>query len=163
MKNQDFTTTLLVNQTPEQVFNAVNNVRGWWSEEVTGTTDKLNAEFDYHYKDVHRCKMKIVTLVPNQKVVWLVEDNYFNFTKNQSEWKGTKISFEISSKGDQTELIFTHIGLLPGYECYTICSDAWGNYIKESLKDLIETGKGKPNPYEKAIKSAEKLKDSKKS
>ena len=44
-----------VDQTPEEVFNAINNPRGWWSEEIEGSTDKLNDEFNYHYKDVHHC------------------------------------------------------------------------------------------------------------
>ena len=81
MATSDFTTTILVDQTPKEAFDAINNVRRWWSEEVEGTTDKLNAEFDYHYKDVHICKMKIIEFVPEQKVVWLVLDNYFNFIK----------------------------------------------------------------------------------
>ncbi len=59
MTTTDFTTTIVVDQTPEEVFNAVNNVRGWWSEEIDGSTDHLNAQFDYHYEDVHRSKMKI--------------------------------------------------------------------------------------------------------
>ncbi|MHA4894607.1 SRPBCC family protein [Pedobacter sp. PWIIR3] len=159
MKAQDYTTSFLVAQSPEQVFNAVNNVRGWWSEQIEGRTDALNEVFDYHYQDVHISKMKIIEFVPNKKVVWLVENNYFNFIKDQSEWKNTKISFEISKKGDQTELVFTHIGLVPSYECYNICSDAWGNYVRGSLKDLIEKGKGNPNPYQTAIENAEKLKD----
>jgi hypothetical protein len=141
----DFTTTLLVDQTPEQAFNAINNARGWWSEEIEGSTDKLNEVFNYHFEDVHRSKMKIVEFVPAKKVVWLVMENYFKFTKDKSEWTGTKISFEISRKGDKTEIRFTHVGLVPEYECYDVCQNAWTHYIQESLKGLITTGKGKPN------------------
>lgn len=63
----DFTTTIKVDQTPKQVFDAVNNVRGWWSQEIEGSTDKLNSEFKYHYRDVHICKMKIVEFIPEKK------------------------------------------------------------------------------------------------
>lgn len=130
------------------MFKAINNVRGWWSEEIEGNTAKLNDEFTYHYKDVHRSKMKLIEVVPDKKVVWLVLDNYFNFTKDKTGWKDTKVSFEISEKGGKTQLVFTHIGLIPRYECYDICSDTWGNYIRGSLKNLIEKGKGQPNPAE---------------
>jgi hypothetical protein len=74
-----------------------------------------------------------------------VTDNYFKFTKDKTEWTGTKISFEISEKDNQTQLRFTHIGLVPQYECYEICTDSWSNYIHNSLRDLIVTGKGQPN------------------
>lgn len=76
-------------------------------------------------------------------------DNYFNFTEDKSEWKGTNVSFEISRKGNKTEVRFAHLGLVPEYECYDVCSNAWGSYINGSLKSLITTGKGKPNPKEK--------------
>ena len=148
MIKSDYTATLLVDQSPEEVFNAINTVRGWWSEEIEGSTDKLNAEFLHHYREVHICKLKIVEFIPDKKVVWLVLDNYFNFTKDESEWKGTKISFEISKKGTQTQLRFTHIGLVPEYECYEVCYDSWSNYINNSLYSLITTGKGQPNPKE---------------
>ncbi len=69
MTTSDFTNSILVDQTPTEVFNAINNVRGWWSEEIEGGTGKLNDEFNYHYQDVHRCKMKIVEFIPNKKVV----------------------------------------------------------------------------------------------
>jgi hypothetical protein len=148
MNNESYTTTVLVDQSPEHVFNAVNNPRAWWSEDIEGVTDKLNGEFLHHYKDVHVAKMKIVELIPGKKVVWQVLDNHFNFTKDTTEWKGTKIIFEIEKKGHQAQLTFTHLGLVPAYECYDICTDAWGNYIKGSLTDLITKGKGKPNPKE---------------
>jgi hypothetical protein len=149
MKNQDFTTTTLVDQTAKEVFNAINNVRGWWSEEIEGSTNKLNDEWTYHYEDVHNCKMKIVEFIPNKKVVWLVTDNYFSFTKDKSEWKGNKIIFEISEKDNKTQLHFSQIGLVPEYECYDICQNAWSTYIQESLRSLISTGKGQPNAKSK--------------
>ena len=143
-EDQDFTTVILVDQTPQEAFDAINNVRGWWSENIEGSTDKLQSEFDYHYQDVHRCKIKVVELIPAQRVVWLVTDNYFKFTKDQSEWKGTRMIFEIAKKGAQTEIRFTHQGLVPDYECYDVCNEAWSYYINSSLRSLITTGKGAP-------------------
>jgi hypothetical protein len=145
MKATDFTTSITVDQTAAEVFNAINNPRGWWSEEIEGSTDKLNDEFNYHYEDVHRCKMKIVESIPNQKVVWLVMDNYFSFTKDKNEWKGDKIIFEINERAKKTEVRFTHLGLVPEYECFEICRGAWTTYIQTSLHGLITTGVGKPN------------------
>jgi len=148
MQDRDYTATLSVDQSPQQAYAAIINPRGWWSEEIEGNTDKLNAVFDYHYRDVHRCKMKVAELVPGRKVVWRVLDNHFNFTEDKTEWKGTDIVFEITRQGDKTEVRFTHLGLVPDYECYEICQDAWGSYIKGSLFNLITTGKGAPNPKE---------------
>src|ERR1017187_2728400 len=112
MKTSNFTTTLLVDQTPKEAFNAINNVRGWWSEEIEGSTDKLNDEVTYHYQDVHRCKMKLIEVIPGKKEVWLVYDTYFNFTKEKKERKGTKISFDISKKKNKTQLPSPNVGLV---------------------------------------------------
>lgn len=144
MNTPDFTTTILVDKTLNEAFNAINNVRGWWSEEIVGSTDKLNDEFTYHYEDVHRCQMKIIEMIPDKKVVWLVLDNYFNFTKDKTEWTGTKIIFEIAEKGDKTQICLTHLGLVPEYECFEICKGGWTHYIQNSLRSLIATGKGLP-------------------
>lgn len=145
MSTTDFTLTILVDQSPGEAFRAINNVRGWWSEEIEGSTDKLNEEFRYHYEDLHRCRIKLTELIPDKKVAWLVMENYFKFTKDKTEWTGTKIIFEITERGGKTEIRFTHLGLVPEYECFGICSNAWTTYIQNSLRNLITTGKGKPN------------------
>ena len=145
MNNQDFTTMCIVDQTPHEAFNAITNVRGWWSEEIEGQTAKLNDEFSYHYEDVHYCQVRLIEVIPDQKVVWLIKYNYFKFTKDRSEWTGTTVSFDITQKDHKTQIRMTHHGLVPEYECYDICSNAWTHYIQDSLKDLITTGKGKPN------------------
>jgi hypothetical protein len=148
MTTSDFNTSFLVDQTAAEVFNAVNNVRGWWSERIDGGTDKLNDEFTYQRWDLHKCTMRLIEVIPDKKVVWLVLDNYFSFTEDKTEWIGTTIEFEITEKDGKTQLHFTHRGLVPAYECYDICFDAWTSYIKGSLKNLITTGKGQPNPKE---------------
>lgn len=144
MNDQNYSTSILVNQPPEEVFSAINNVRGWWSENVEGDTDKLNTVFYYHYQDVHRCTFKITEFVPGKKVVWHVLQNYFSFVEEKTEWTGTDIVFEITAKGDKTEVLFTHIGLVPEFECHEVCTDAWDTYINHSLFDLITKGKGDP-------------------
>lgn len=156
MTTSDFTTTLLVDQTPEEAFNAITNVRGWWSEEIEGETAKLNDEFTYHYEDVHYCQIKLIEVIPNQKVVWFVKYNYFKFTKDKSEWTGTKMSFEIAKKENKTEIRFTHHGLVPEFECYDICNNAWTQYIQLSLKSLMTTGIGQPNAIGKPRTEDEK-------
>lgn len=148
MSTPDFTTKITVRQSPQEAFNAINNVRGWWSENINGDTDRLNAEFLYAYKDVHVCKIRIEEFGTGRKVVWRVLNNHFNFTKDKSEWVNTRIIFEIAEKDGQTEIRFTHEGLVPAYECYDVCFDAWTSYIQGSLKNLITTGEGKPNTKE---------------
>jgi hypothetical protein len=150
MKTNDYTTTFTVDQSPEEILDAVNNVRGWWSEEIDGSTDKLGAEFKFRHKDVHHSTQKIIELVPGKKVVWHVSDSRLNFVKDKTEWTGTDVVFEITRKEDKTELRFTHVGLVPAFECYGGCSGAWGFYVNDSLFSLITTGIGKPIQKEKA-------------
>ena len=153
MTEQHFTVAFTVDQTPEEAFAAINDVRGWWSGEIEGSTDKLGEEFTYRYKDVHDSKQRITELIPGKRVVWLILDSYLNFTKDTAEWNGTEVVFEISKKGEQTEVRFTHRGLVPAFECFHGCSNAWGFYINGSLRSLIATGKGEPNQKEKAART----------
>ncbi|HEY1788494.1 MAG TPA: SRPBCC domain-containing protein [Verrucomicrobiae bacterium] len=149
MKGKNYTTAFTVDQSPEEVFDAVNNVRGWWSEEIQGHTDKLGAEFKFHYEDLHHSTHKITEFVPGKKVVWHVPKARINFVKDKAEWDGTDIVFEIGRKGRKTELRFTHVGLVPTIECYDGCSGGWGFYINESLFDLITKGKGQAEKKKK--------------
>jgi len=146
--NKNFSTDINVEQSPEKAFQAIMNFRAWWSQEIEGNTDKLNDIFFYHYKDVHLCKIKLIEVLPNKKLVYLVLDNEFNFVNDKSEWVNTMLIFDISAEGDKTKITFTHEGLVPEYECYSVCEDAWTSYIQGSLHSLITTGIGRPNAAE---------------
>ena len=156
MSDQSYTMTISVDRTPEQVFDAINNVRGWWSEEIEGNTDVVDQEFTFRVRDVHYSKIRVTELVPGKKVVWRVLDNYMTFVDDQSEWRDTEIRFELSEKDGTTEVGFTHAGLVPAYECFDVCSNAWGFYVGGSLRNLITTGEGSPssNPDEERYQEA---------
>lgn len=142
MTNSDFSTNLLVDQSPKEVFDAINNVSAWWQGEIKGSSNKLNDEFTYQMEEFHFSKQKVVELIPNKKVVWLVTESRLNFTKDKSEWTDTKICFDIAEVNNKTQVLFTHIGLVPKFECYGDCSNGWTQLIQKSLFSLITTGKG---------------------
>lgn len=142
-RNSNFTTAFEVEQTPRICFDAINNVRGWWTGEIDGYSEKLGDEFTYRYKDIHYSKQKITEFTPHKKVVWRILDSSLQFTKNKSEWTGTEVHFDISKKGDKTQVRFTHVGLAPQFECFNECSNAWGFYINSSLRNLITKGNSK--------------------
>ncbi len=148
MKNRSFTTTISVDQTPDEAFAAINNVRGWWSGEIEGPTDKLGAEFTYRYKDAHRSTQKVTELVPGKKVAWHVTDSHLNFLKDKkTEWTGTDIVFDIAAKDGKTEIRFTHSGLEPEIECYGACSNGWSMLIQGNLRKQISTGHRQPDVF----------------
>ncbi len=143
MKNQDFTTTILVEQTPEKVYNTVLNVRAWWSglydESFEGSSEKPGDEFSFRAGGgVHYTRQKLVELVPNEKVVWLVTEANLSFVDKTDEWEGTKISFEISEERGKTKIVFTHVGLVPEFECFDSCAPAWTQYMQERLVAALE-------------------------
>ena len=148
LDQHSYRTTFVVDATPDDTFAAVNDVRGWWSEDLEGSTDRVGAEYDFRGNhegaNVHRARIRVTDLVPGQRVAWQVLDNEFTFTDDQSEWTGTTIVFDLSAVAGGTEIRFSHLGLLPAHECYDVCSNAWSGFLHESLRHLVETGRGEP-------------------
>lgn len=145
MQGQDFTSTFTVEQSPADVFAAINDVRRWWTGDIEGESQAVGDECSYRYPGAHFSRQRVSELVPGEKVVWQVTDSLLEGPDDPREWTGTEIPFEIIPEGDRTELRFSHRGLVPAFECYGACSGAWGFYINGSLKHLITTGEG-PTP-----------------
>ena len=147
MKTSDFSASFTVDKTPEEVFNAINNVRGWWSGEIEGDSDKPGAGFTYRVPGIHYSSQKITAFIPGKKIVWHVSDAELSFVKDKDEWKGTDIIFEIAEKDGKTEVHFIHKGLTQAFECYNDCSNAWSTLVQLNLRNLIITGKDQPSPW----------------
>ncbi len=144
MENQNYNATIMVNQPANEVFKSINSVSKWWVENLEGDSHKLNDVFKIDFTGNNFVTHKIIEFVPNKKVVWLVTDCYLGWLKDKTEWTNTKMSFEISTKNNSTEISFTHIGLVPEVECYEMCIKGWNQYVKGSLFKLITEGKGAP-------------------
>lgn len=143
MRNQDFTTTIQVAQTPAEVYHTILNVRAWWSglfdESFEGTSEKMGDEFSFLAGGgVHHTRQKLVELVPDKKVVWQVTDANLSFVDKTDEWNNTRISFDISEEAGKTKIVFRHIGLVPEFECYDSCAPAWTQYIQEQLPAALK-------------------------
>ncbi len=147
MNAHDFTTIFSVEQSPEEVFTAINNVRAWWIGKFTGDPGRLGAEFTYQYGDMHRSTQKVTEYVPGKKIVWKVQDSYLSFLRDKDEWNGTEIIFEIVRRENSTDVRFTHKGLQPGIECFGTCSNAWGMLVNGNLRNLITTGKSQADVF----------------
>ncbi len=144
-----YTQSFVVARSPEHVFEAIQDVRGWWSESIEGGTGGVGAAFVFRYQSFHRSTQRVVELVRGERVVWSVDDAELTFVDDRAEWNGTDVMFEILKQGDATEVRFTHVGLVPTLQCYEDCSGGWSALLA-SLRELITSGKGAPLAKEAA-------------
>src|SRR6202142_3053519 len=124
VSEQSYTTSFTVDRRPDEAFNAINNVRDWWEDTIAGPTHEVGDEFTHWVPGVHYARIRVTELVRGTTVVWRVLDNWMGFIGDQREWKGTEIRFDISTRDGMTEVRFTHVGLVPQYECFEVCQDA---------------------------------------
>lgn len=148
MKNTDYTIQLSVDLPATEVFKRINAVTAWWTENLEGSSQKLNDVFTVRFWDMHASTQKLIEVIPDKKIVWLVTDSNLTFIKHTDEWTDTTISFEITEKDNRTQILFIHHGLIPEIECYTDCTKGWDHYINGSLLKLLTEGKGKPEKKE---------------
>jgi hypothetical protein len=142
MAATDFSITILTEQSQQEVFKAVNDVRSWWSgyhsEEIKGNTEHLGDEFSFSAAGgEHYSEQKLIEVIPYEKIVWVITYSKLNFLKKKDEWTGSKVIFEISTTDNKTQLKFTHQGLTAENECYESCAPGWTLYIQNRLVPLI--------------------------
>jgi len=146
MEKQNYHCSITANISATEAFDKICQVSDWWSSDFKGKSEKLNDEFTVRFGEIHESRQKLIEVIPNKKIVWQVTESKLHWLKrDEQEWLGTKISFEISSENNSTRIDFTHIGLIPGIECYEGCVRGWNQYIKGSLFKLLNEGIGSPN------------------
>lgn len=144
MLPKSYSVSITCRSTATEAFKKINDVAAWWTEDFKGRSKNMNDEFTVSFGATWMTH-EVIELIPGKKIVWMVTDCYKHWLKkNKQEWKGTTLKWEISGGMGETQITFTHVGLLPGIECYDGCEKAWNYYIRESLLSLLENGKGMP-------------------
>lgn len=144
MSDDDFTTTITVSKTPQQAYDAILTVHGWWHAGVTGEPGAVGQVFDFFVPGIHHSRIRVEELVPGERVVWRVIETHLVFVDDDSEWVGTEIRFDIAPATGGATVTFTHVGLTPAEQCWDRCSEGWNIWARDSLRDFIDTGVGNP-------------------
>jgi hypothetical protein len=143
MKNNNFHRTITVNASPEEAMKKIGEVNLWWAKNFTGKAQKKGDNFTVRFGETF-VDFKVTEWVPNKKVVWKVTDCNLHWIKDKKEWNNTEVVFEILKREDSTLIDFTHVGLVPGVECYNDCVVGWTGHVTNSLVKFINEGQGVP-------------------
>jgi uncharacterized protein YndB with AHSA1/START domain len=135
---------------PAQVYKAVSTVEGLargWSEEVQGD-DRIGGRIEFSFRSrtgelLGRMAMEVKELNDHKEVRW-------RCVEGPTEWIDTDITFQMSEQDNQTILLFGHRNWREASESMAHCSMKWATFLL-SLREYIETGKGKPSPHDLKI------------
>jgi hypothetical protein len=145
---ENYHRTILVNATPAEAMKKIAQVNRWWKKDFSGSTEKLNDTFHIPFGDLNGEKsfvdFVVSEMVPDKKAVWKVTNCHLPWFKDKTEWNNTQVVFEISRERNLTRIDFTHIGLVPGIECYAACEKGWDGHVTSSLLHFINEGNGNP-------------------
>lgn len=142
----NYTNTIDVKTTADKVYDALAyKITLWWTEMFEGASAQVGNVFTIRFgENIHKT-MQVKEACSDKKMIWYVVDSLINLPelKNQTEWIGTTIVWEVEQNNENTKIKVTHLGLNPDIECYDICSNGWIQFLG-SLKLFLETGTGTP-------------------
>jgi len=127
--------------------STIDGVSAWWTEDTRGVSAPGgNIEFTFLTpagEKVGSIGVDVMALDPGKQVQWRV-------TSGPEEWIGTDLKFRLRQDGDYAIVMFSHENWREAVEFTAHCSTKWATFLL-SLKDLVETGKGRPAPHDLRI------------
>lgn len=125
-----------------EALSTIEGIAGWWSTQTSGISrvgETIVVRFlSPEGKELGSMNMKVKALESSKKVHW-------TFTAGPEEWIGTDAIFDLHQEGDYTIVLFAHRNWKEAIEFTAHCSTKWAIFLL-SLKELVETGKGRPSP-----------------
>ena len=143
MKQQNYCGSIVAGVTAEEAFEKIGDVQGWWAKDLTGSTGRVGDIFTVRFGATY-VTFEVVESVSYSMIEWQITDCYLHWIGNKTEWMGTKVHFDIAPEGEATRITMTHIGLVPGIECYEDCRQGWDEHFSESLFQLMTGQVGMP-------------------
>ncbi|HVW59578.1 MAG TPA: SRPBCC domain-containing protein [Puia sp.] len=140
---KDYHCSITAGVSAKEAFEKIARVGDWWAVDFKGSAKRTGDAFTVTFGETF-VDFTISEAIADKKIIWQVTDCNLHWIDNKKEWNGTKIIWEVSSRNGSTQVDMTHVGLVPGVECYEMCKPGWDHHIKDSLLELITTGKGLP-------------------
>lgn len=132
-------------QSLETVYRALTTEKGlagWWTSNTHGEGNEVGNIIEFRF-GAGGFDMKVIELTEPSLVVWEVVDG-------PEEWTPTTIRFELRQESEYVIVIFKHLNWKEPVEFMHHCSTKWAIFLM-SLKSLIETGTGAPDPFDVKI------------
>jgi uncharacterized protein YndB with AHSA1/START domain len=118
-----------------------DGLAAWWTNNTQGD-ENVGGVLQFRFGP-GGFDMKVLELDPSRHVLWQVVDG-------PEEWIGTKVRWDLKRDGDYTGIMFKHEGWREPVEFMHHCSTKWAIFLM-SLKSLLETGRGAPDPNDVKI------------
>jgi uncharacterized protein YndB with AHSA1/START domain len=129
----------------DEVYRAVTTLeglKGWWTTDTVGNGE-VGGKLEFRFGELGGFDMEVLELDPAGLVRWRVVDG-------PEEWVGTEIVWRLDQRDDYTIVLFEHDGWREPVEFMYHCSTKWATFLL-SLKELVETGSGRPSPDDLVI------------
>ncbi len=129
----------------DEVYQAVATPEGlaeWWTTDTIGKSE-VGGELAFRFGEVGGFDMEILELDPSGHIRWQV-------VAGPDEWIGTEIVWRLDQRNEYTIVLFSHEGWQEPGEFMHHCSTKWATFLM-SLKELVETGRGRPAPNDVSI------------
>jgi uncharacterized protein YndB with AHSA1/START domain len=127
--------------------STVDGIAGWWTKETSGeSTPGGTVKVSFRSptgEEKGKMEFEVLELNPDKEVHW-------RFKAGPSEWIGTDVTFSLSQAGEHTVIIFGHRNWREAVEFTAHCSMKWATFML-SLREFVESGKGKPSPNDLKI------------
>lgn len=127
-----------------EALTTIDGLAGWWTRDTSGAAAKVGDVVKFRFTP-GGFDMKVVEVEPGAKVLWEVVDG-------PEEWIGTHVIWDLEQEGEYATIRFKHRGWREPVDFMHHCSTKWATYLM-SLKELVETGKGRPDPDDVKIDS----------
>jgi uncharacterized protein YndB with AHSA1/START domain len=135
-----------INASPKEVYDAVTDVKKlahWWTTDTRGKS-VVGEKLEFWFYGQMSAEMVVTALKVDELVQWRVTE------RSIPDWVNTEIEFKIFREDDQTFLHLRHAKWREDAKMFPECSMHWAIYLL-SLKEFVETGKGRPHPYDMPV------------
>ncbi len=137
---------ILIDASSAEVYEAITDAQKlahWWTTGARGES-RIGSSLEFWFGEYCGSVVEVCALVKDEFVQWRVTGG------GAQEWLDTELTFRIFHDQEQAILHFRHSNWRENASSFPHCSLGWAVFLL-SLKEFVETGKGRPYPYDMPV------------